>query len=902
MASSSSAPSTSAASSAPLSTGSKPTKSKGAKRNSRACEVCKRRKVKCDGASGGPADPAVGGVAEVPCGPCARHGVACFFEPRVEPAAATKAYIVSLEARLASSDALERRVQELEALLAHKQSVQAVPIHVSMASTSAEGAARRSPGEPAVSESAYQLPVPPTALDEIHRLGEKLDDLTLEKDRYVGRGSGMHLIEATSQQLSVGQIPARDSLSLVEKLMRTDEPSPPLPSLPQTVLKRIVDAAFEHTARWPLLVREHFDDGLNNGLFQTDRSFRSLYFAILALGSRFIDDACLDPVLPPTLPCSPSPKELRMARGYAFFAASRAAATPELVSATLFDILASTFQLFYLTSTTSHVTCWSSIGLAIRRAVDVGVHREARSRWTTSPMHDQLRKRAFYILVAFERSVSSMLGRPLTLRDADIDVELPLDIADDLLLEWDRHALLARANGFGQPSVPAGVSTAKRARCSADLCSIMALAADLYAPRPGKGTPDALKELDERLNSWLEENPPDEGWDPPSMSDSQLSASAWIRISYYQCQMLIHREFMSPARSALIGYNSLAICSNAARSCARVLDELRRRNLLKGAFDWAPDVAVASGLVLILAVFAVPSSSSRPSLPASLTPSALADVRRCLDVLDTLTECSFLALRCSDSLRRLAGSVAPRMDDVIVDSCAGSSEPSVEHQESSSGTLKRSHPEEDRSNDASLRAQRKSRRLSTLPMSTVDLSSSTFGGAPTFSFDCLLDHTSLPSLPIPPQQLQQNSLNSSAPLPPAPTERAFGAVALPAPLGASSTAPLPPPLPFNPSSYVTFSPTRVLPSQTFPFSTLCTTLPPQQPQLDQTGLFPPFSFFSGTDSTGFPPSAWTNFSPEVGKTFFELLSDLGMYEQAVGDRGRADGQGGIGAGGNGRPA
>lgn len=63
-------------------------------------------------------------------------------------------------------------------------------------------------------------------------------------------------------------------------------------------------------------------------------------------------------------------------------------------------------------------------------------------------------------------------------------------------------------------------------------------------------------------------------------------------------QILVHRDFLSPARAKLHSFPSLAICSNAARSCSHVLDHLRKQGQLASAFWYAPLCAITAGLVL----------------------------------------------------------------------------------------------------------------------------------------------------------------------------------------------------------------------------------------------------------------------------------------------------------------
>jgi hypothetical protein len=165
----------------------------------------------------------------------------------------------------------------------------------------------------------------------------------------------------------------RENPSLVDKLLqqqhcrlRTDAPLPP-PDLAH----RLIEAAFNHLAQWPFVVRAHFDECLASGMTETDTSFRSLCmfssldrhetsphnlpvdFAICTLGARFVDDPRLDidPSQVPTDFDAYSPEgaaELPLARGYHYFWASCETATPPLLSATIYDLQSACIQILWL--------------------------------------------------------------------------------------------------------------------------------------------------------------------------------------------------------------------------------------------------------------------------------------------------------------------------------------------------------------------------------------------------------------------------------------------------------------------------------------------------------------------------------------------------------------------------
>lgn len=86
--------------------------------------------------------------------------------------------------------------------------------------------------------------------------------------------------------------------------------------------------------------------------------------------------------------------------------------------------------VYHLRSASSH-GIWYMIGLAMRTAIDMGLHRKA-NEINLDPFTAQMHRRLFWTVYYLERVVSMSLGRPFSLSDRHIDVELPLDVNDDI--------------------------------------------------------------------------------------------------------------------------------------------------------------------------------------------------------------------------------------------------------------------------------------------------------------------------------------------------------------------------------------------------------------------------------------------------------------------------------------
>ncbi|RDW60442.1 fungal specific transcription factor domain-containing protein [Aspergillus mulundensis] len=67
--------------------------------------------------------------------------------------------------------------------------------------------------------------------------------------------------------------------------------------------------------------------------------------------------------------------------------------------------------------------CYS--GIAMRLALSLGMHRSAARHITLTPVERESRRRTWWVLYFFDRFSASKLGQPISVRDEDIDVEMP---------------------------------------------------------------------------------------------------------------------------------------------------------------------------------------------------------------------------------------------------------------------------------------------------------------------------------------------------------------------------------------------------------------------------------------------------------------------------------------------
>ncbi|KAJ7940570.1 fungal-specific transcription factor domain-containing protein [Mycena leptocephala] len=219
---------------------------------------------------------------------------------------------------------------------------------------------------------------------------------------------------------------------------------------------------------------------------------------------------------------------------------------------------------------------WNQIGFGLRRAQDVGAHRRMKQAHPTAE-HEQW-KRVFWVLLCLDWLTGTATGRPLAMHYQDYDQDFPVDCDDEY---WD----LPEPLNFRQPKDrPSEISYFI---CYAKLLEIQASVTNtIYSPRKPRdlaGRP--LPPSSDAANIIAF----DMVWDPDRKNRLHFNQSALL---YADLTFQLHSKL--PVQAIQIGsLPSLAICTNAARSCARIIHAQERlgiepnQNMLPAAFTSA---------------------------------------------------------------------------------------------------------------------------------------------------------------------------------------------------------------------------------------------------------------------------------------------------------------------------
>lgn len=165
-------------------------------------------------------------------------------------------------------------------------------------------------------------------------------------------------------------------------------------------------------------------------------------------------------------------------------------------------------MILFMQSSANIATCYSYIGVAIRAALRMGMHRSFNHNF--NPIEAETRKRAFWVIRKMDIYVGALIGLPYTLNDEDIDQDFPTEVEDDYITETEivpmpegQISLMAASNAHTRLVI----ILAKIVRYIYPIKSTAAVAQQRLCSQPYFVSLDKLRELEGDLQKWLDELP-----------------------------------------------------------------------------------------------------------------------------------------------------------------------------------------------------------------------------------------------------------------------------------------------------------------------------------------------------------------------------------------------------------
>ncbi|KAJ7458299.1 fungal-specific transcription factor domain-containing protein [Mycena galericulata] len=501
------------------------------KRKGRACDMCRRRKRRCDGGD--------------PCGRCITHNFACTY---VEPTAVRNVsliqnsdsdgddYIENLRGRL---DAVERT------------------LHQTLAR------------EPTVIRHIHGLtnPISPPHPDdsEFNDIAESFRALSLEgpppDPGFQGKSSAAMLVRAAvsakSDQLRQSYSFYRDTKPWALKPWE-HRPSVVHYTFPDNnLMASLVSLYFSNVNMFiPLLHRPTFVQCISEGLHMHHSGFAATVLLVCAVGSLY----------GPGTDASYISEE---GRGWEWYDQVTLSGHTLRQQPTLYDLQAYCLAAEFLSWTSTPRNCWSIIGFGMRMAHDIGAHRGTSSTTTEK----ELEKRACWTLLFLDSELSALLGRTPYLYPQEIDLSLPTECDDEY---WEETG-----PGHQPPKAP---STITFFATLLDLYRLFNFIIRLvYGPNNYrfrtyvKDLPRAVAELDSTLDKWLPNIPAHLAWNHDRVDTVFGRQSAALHCFYHYARIMLHRPYLPAMRPATqTGLPAQEICNTAARECILIADTHQR--------------------------------------------------------------------------------------------------------------------------------------------------------------------------------------------------------------------------------------------------------------------------------------------------------------------------------------
>ncbi|KAG6853489.1 hypothetical protein C0991_004035 [Blastosporella zonata] len=417
---------------------------------------------------------------------------------------------------------------------------------------------------------------------------------------------------------------------------------------PTDLIVTLINLYFKHVNLYlPLFHRPTFERAFSSGLHRTDNGFATTLILVCAVAAKYSDD-------PRVMedPKTPGEKPDPYSSGWKWFEQVPVVKTTPLSPVGLYHLQVYVLVGQFMQASSVPQACWTVVGIGIRIAQDVGAHRRRSGEHT---VENELWKRAFWVLVCMDRLFSSSTGRPCAINDEDFDVDPPIECDDEYWEHIDPKQRWRQPTPEKTPSVIVYFNVYIR------LNQILAfLLRTVYATNKSRilhgfvgqqWEENIVAELDSALNAWMATLPDHLRWDPTRPNQTFLNQSASLFCFYQHVQILVHRPFIpSPQQpNKALSFPSLAICTNAARACSNVLDVQRKRYGAEPAPPPLTTTAFSAGVILLLSIW----GGQRSGLLTDFD-KEMADVKKCLDVLELAEIKWYFAGRLRDILRELA--------------------------------------------------------------------------------------------------------------------------------------------------------------------------------------------------------------------------------------------------------
>ncbi|KAF8418228.1 fungal-specific transcription factor domain-containing protein [Tirmania nivea] len=614
------------------------------RRVTRACDECRRKKIKCDG--------------KHPCTHCTVYSYDCTYDqPSNRRRNPGPQYIEGLErdkqqlatlVRLLRPDInpfdssfdADKLISELQGSNRTGDSMEDSPEDLGAESSDADSMLE------SMVEAAGRLEIDETGAMDFHGHSSSIAFLSHLKSNFQ-----RVLGEDITTSIKSTAFPKTTPPGTIRKPTATS----PLPT--REVATILVDNCLEDACALMRFVHRPSFDQMFDRIYnvpeaewgQQERDFLPLLYEVMAVGCLFADDVgdmgVGHSIAEGLVISSQSVKLVTDCLSTKYFLAGR-----EMIELTdcrtIPTLQAIILMTIFLQSSTKMSTCYSYVGIALCAAVRMGLHRSMNLN--LNPIEREVRKRTFWVIRKMDTYVTALLGLPKGIADEDIDQEMPLDVDDEYITETEIKE---------QPQGTVSIMTVVNSHTK--LLSIMAkVVKAIYPLKQGCASGNggyavsfaSIREIENDLQKWNDALPgglaPDEHL-PPSYRKSRYL----LDMAFCHVQMMMYRPFIHYICSAVPhGNNATMAARNCFRTAIRIVnlaDTMRERGVLNGAYWFTVYTTFFATVSLLFLVLEKPDGNS----------SCWKAAKKGKAALNCLKQRSHAAEKCSVALKRIFDSI-----------------------------------------------------------------------------------------------------------------------------------------------------------------------------------------------------------------------------------------------------
>ncbi|CAI2163370.1 7660_t:CDS:2 [Funneliformis geosporum] len=563
------------------------------RRVARACDTCRRKKVRCDGVQPDSDPPS--------CTNCKAYGYECAFIDAPKKRGPPKGYIEALETRLQrmesilgglvqSGDLPEGTIStnlewinvnesnfrsEQDSNGSHssrlrRPSYDSVTIGSNLKNgrtnlsystkslmTSSNYKLYKNVGQGSDSEECFSSDSNEYSGSQ-YDLDDSMGQLAIDESghtSYLGNSSGIFLFKVT-KKVANGQLitfpkpvfckPTKG----IETKMEFELP-------PREICDKLLDAYWkEFHPFMPFIDKQDLMEKYNN--LEYNYFSVILLYSIFSISARFVEESIV----------RPDPNDDSNA-GTQYFNKAKDLLKDEFCNASI-SLVQSLILLAGHRQSHKSSANWVYIGLAIRLAQDMGLHRDS-AKWNLDERQGEIRRRVWWGCVLSDRYGSARMGRPLAINDADFDVDLPV---------------AGKVPEDDEETIEGWVEIIK---CNLILGRILNHSYCLKSKSSQVNVEQMLTSLDHELNEWRDNLPKNFLYDstPTNYDNINSNMKVLLNLLFYNQQILLHRPHIRGPKSKAppSSIPSLTICTMAANNITHILYRVMKTRALK--FTWS---------------------------------------------------------------------------------------------------------------------------------------------------------------------------------------------------------------------------------------------------------------------------------------------------------------------------